>query len=1001
MSGGGKKQTTGYRYYMGLHMGLCAGPVDALLTIKIGDRQAWAGNVTASGAITIDAPNLFGGEDKEGGVAGTLDVMMGEAAQTENAYLTAKQVGVQPAYRGLLGVVFRQGLVSMNNPYVKPWAFKVRRILKGWQSDSVWYSAKAVIVLPGGVGQAMNPAHIVYECMTNAEWGMGYGSSLIEDANFRAAADVFHAEGLGLCMLWAQQSTIEAFIQTVLDHAGANLAQDPRTGLFTMTPLRGGYDVNTLPEFDESNVLALESFERAASPEAVNELSVKFRDLATGTDSSVTVHNLANITAQGGVVSQSKNYPGLPTADLAIRVALRDLRVMSTPLAKVRMRVTRDGYALLPGGLIRLNWPKLGVSGLVLRVLRVGYGSPTDARIEIEAAEDVFALGATGYAQQQPIGWADPNNDPAPTANRVVTEAPLYELNRALSAAEIGALSGDEGFLFVAAGKPTSDAQGFEIRTRPGLSGTFEQAATGDFAPSGTLTAAIGPGDTAATLTNLIDSDLIVAGRYALIGAEVVRVDTFNASTGSITFGRGVLDTVASSHGLGAAMLFADPYDATDGIERVDGDVLQVKLLPRTGRGQLAEASAPTDTVTFDQRPLRPYPPGRLRINGQLYPVSLVEVQPTFTWAHRDRTQQNLEGDESTNIGPEPGTTYSIELRNAGTDTVVASATGMSGTSYTPIPPPAGAFNMRVRLWAVRGGLESRQRHDYVFAYAYGTAATAPGATISLPSAHVSPPTSIGTAAALVQTPAPVSAGSAYVAIFTITGADPVPGGSIVSVVLAESLDQVAVPTIATYTYTTSGATSKSAVADALAAQMQASSAITSRSISVTRNDTLGSPGIQITGPIGLPFHSAIGADTPGVRRLKFVMLERLSVFEYGLGSEYVPTDRPKVISVQLSGTPARGDLVQVTVAGSVFSYRARNDDTLAMISGGLAVLIDADPTYSTYTDGAKLFVVGDTSSNNFTYSATVRGPAAYGNDSGSVAIAGRILSAEVARIDP
>lgn len=705
MSSGGGEQTVGYRYFMGLHMGLCLGPVDSLLEIRAGDRTAWTGNVTASGSSTISAPTLFGGEDREGGLEGTIDVMMGEATQTANAYLTAQQGSPQPGYRGMVGVVYRQGtgpgLVSMNNPYIKPWAFRIRRILKGWQGDAVWYSAKASISL-GSVGQAMNPAHIIYECLTNAEWGMGYGSTLIDDTNFKAAADTFHTEGLGLCMLWTRQATVESFIQTVADHAGANMVQDPRTGLFKLIPLRADYTVSALPLFDETNIKSIDSFERAAQPEAVNELTVKFRDLATGKDSTVTVQNLANITSQGGVVSQTKEYPGLPTSSLALRVAMRDLRVLSSPLAKVRLKVNRSGYALIPGSVIRFSWSRLGIVSMPLRVLRVNSGGPTAATIELECAEDAFALGTTSYASQPPIGWVDPNNDPTPVANRIVGEAPYYELQRTLSTASLAALSGDEGYLQVIGSKPTGDAQSFEIRTRVGVSGSFATAATGTFAPSGTLTAALDRAATSATLANLRDADLVVAGRYAMVDSEIIRIDTFNASTGAVTFGRGVCDTVAAAHALGATVFFADPYDATDNVERVDGDTIQVKLLTRTGKGQLAEASAPTDTVVFDQRFFRPYPPGRLRINGTAYPTAVSDAVPVITWAHRDRTVQNLQGDESGNIGPEAGVTYSIEIRNATTNTVLASATGLTTTTYNA-PAPIGSFNMRVRLWASRG----------------------------------------------------------------------------------------------------------------------------------------------------------------------------------------------------------------------------------------------------------------------------------------------------------
>lgn len=713
MSGGGKsgEQTVGYRYFMGLHMGLCSGPVDALLEIRAGDRVAWSGNVTVSSSLSVNAPELFGGDEREGGLSGTLDVMMGERTQGRNAYLQAVQGSPQPAYRGLLGLVWRQGMVSANNPYIKPWAFKVRRILKGWQDDSPWYGAKAEIVLPNGVGKAMNPAHIVYECMTNAEWGMGYGTSLINDTNFRAAADVFYAEGMGLCMQWLRQQPIDEFIQQVMNHAGANLAQNRLTGLFEIIPLRGGYDVSALPVFDESNILSIDSYQRPGIPEAVNELAVTFDELLTGKQGSVTVQNLANVTAQGGVVTQGKNYPGLPTAELALRVALRDLRAVSTPLAKVRFHANRAAYTLLPGHLIKWVWPKEGISELVLRVLRVNAGTLVDGSIEIEAVEDVFGLPSSSYTSQPATGWSDPATLPAAAAHRVAQEAPYWELQRSIGA-DAQALDADAGFVVAAAARPSGDSIRFELRTRTG-SDAYERRSLGQFCPTATLVSALSPVATSATFAQIIDGALVQTDTYAQIDSEIVRIDAFNATTGAATIGRGVMDSVPAPHAAGARIFFLDGFLAPDRTERVDGEVVNVKVLPSTGRGTLAEGSATADTVTLDQRQARPYPPGRLRLNGAAYPSDVEADVLTISWAHRHRTQQNLQGEETGNIGPESGTTYSARLLRVSDSSVVSSTSSVSGTSWAL--GAVGAGNYIAEVWSVRGGLESRQRARHTF----------------------------------------------------------------------------------------------------------------------------------------------------------------------------------------------------------------------------------------------------------------------------------------------
>ena len=38
MGGKKKKVTIGYKYFMGLHMGICRGPIDALRQIRVGDK---------------------------------------------------------------------------------------------------------------------------------------------------------------------------------------------------------------------------------------------------------------------------------------------------------------------------------------------------------------------------------------------------------------------------------------------------------------------------------------------------------------------------------------------------------------------------------------------------------------------------------------------------------------------------------------------------------------------------------------------------------------------------------------------------------------------------------------------------------------------------------------------------------------------------------------------------------------------------------------------------
>jgi len=149
MSGGGgsKKVTVGYWYKLLYHFGLVRGPVDAFLEFRAGDRVAWQGVLTKSGRITVNKPNLWGGQESEGGLQGSLDIMFGDSNQGSNDYLAAQLGANQPTYRGKVTAVWRGGRWGAMNPYPKKAAMKVRRILKGWDNDEPWYPEKAQIIL--------------------------------------------------------------------------------------------------------------------------------------------------------------------------------------------------------------------------------------------------------------------------------------------------------------------------------------------------------------------------------------------------------------------------------------------------------------------------------------------------------------------------------------------------------------------------------------------------------------------------------------------------------------------------------------------------------------------------------------------------------------------------------------------------------------------------------------------------------------------------------------
>lgn len=141
--GGRKRQTVGYNYYLGWHMVLCHGPIDHISAIYSDEKQAWIGN-WESGSIFINQPGLYGGEDKEGGIAGQFDLEQGGPAQGQNAYLVSKLGSDIPAYRQVCAIVARQIYVGTTT-YLKKFAALASRIHVRQDGSEQWYDEKAAI----------------------------------------------------------------------------------------------------------------------------------------------------------------------------------------------------------------------------------------------------------------------------------------------------------------------------------------------------------------------------------------------------------------------------------------------------------------------------------------------------------------------------------------------------------------------------------------------------------------------------------------------------------------------------------------------------------------------------------------------------------------------------------------------------------------------------------------------------------------------------------------
>lgn len=740
MGGGGGKgggsTTVGYRYYMTLQIALGRGPIDQVVHIKVGDKSAWpfiegsGGNydsvITDDRSTSIQAPNLFGGDKSEGGVEGSLTCMMGHPWQIYPGWMKSLLGGLVPDFRGTATLIY-DGLVSTLNPYPKTWWIRVRRILRGWDG-AVWQPSLATIYLvtESTFGDAtdrniwaMNPAHILYECVTNRSWGRGYSRSRINEASWLAAAQTLYNEGFGLCIAWKREGTLDEFIGEVIRHIGATMYVSRETGLLELRLIRGDYDPNSIPLFTyNTGLLEVDTPETATLADAIGEVIVTYHNPTTNEDMQVRAQNLAVIQSGEGVNTQKVNYPGLPTGSLAARVAQRDLKAQSVEQSRYKVKLDRRAWKLYPGAVFRISAADKGISNLVLRAGKLSESDIISGEIECEAVIDVFGLPATAFSPPEEGGYVPPSKTPEVVSNRLVREATYVDVFRRTSVADRAYIEVTDTAIATVGSRSNSLMLGYEIWSKTALE-SYVNRGTETFAPTALVNGAIGPYATTILIDNGFDLGLVNDGATIQINDEIMIVEDVTLATGNtsgtLTVKRGVYDTIPAAHANNSRIFFLDESLGNDFREYVIGETVNVKLLSTTSDGRLDIALAPEDTVNLVGRQGRPYPPGDVRVDATpCFNEPTVGEEFIIEWAHRDRiTQQDIAiAHSEPSVGPEAGVTYNVRFYDD-LDALLEEFTGITDNFaiFDDTFEPEG--DLRVELESERGGYKSLYKYSF------------------------------------------------------------------------------------------------------------------------------------------------------------------------------------------------------------------------------------------------------------------------------------------------
>jgi hypothetical protein len=570
-----------------------------------------------------------------------------------------------------------------------------------------------------------NPAAMIFECMTNPDWGKGDPLEAFDVQSYVDSAVTLQNENFGLTMYWAGQDTIETFVAEVLDHVKGMQFQHPRTGLWTLKLLRDDYDPGACRQFDPSNCLVRNVRTRLWG-ETINEIVVSYTNPENEEEETVSAQNLSNIAIQGGVLSDGRDYHGIRNPWLAKIVAERDVNEASAILTSCDIILPRSDDDILPGEVISLEWPRQGVSGY-FRVNSVKPGSSRDKKVTLQVTQDVFSV--TSYDRSVSAMPVPINRDsvlPEDVDQRIVLSAPYvalqngadtdieYPFNRlAISASdserdysrievlgETLRANGSEGFGMIRSIVPPTPAQlGVEM-AREALS----------LLPATVVENASGLNVEAGALFVIGESDL---------RNEIVMLDTYEPATDSWQIIRGVYDTVPQvwlpSDMIWDGAFLSEPLASGTYVEHEEVDLY---FLSHTLSRSQDILDVSPDTHVVVERANAPLRPANLSVGGAgfagaYYIESDLPVEIPLSWANRNRTSEDtvVPRWDDGNVTPETGQTTTIRFWGGENfDVLEHELSEVGGTTASVDPNQLVTFKFyEVEFVAVRNGIESYQ----------------------------------------------------------------------------------------------------------------------------------------------------------------------------------------------------------------------------------------------------------------------------------------------------
>lgn len=678
----------------------------------------------------IVEPELFGGEEQGGGWVGNVQFYPGTFDQNVDSNLESSLgSGNVPAYRGT------SHLVMVKNNIGESPALRKMEFLMGSYTD---YLENGI----GGVASNSNtadagPAEVLYRVCHDDWSGMDFPASLLNIDSFKTAGLTLLGENHGVSGVVSTPQEGKKVTREILRQIDGVFTENA-SGEIELILIRDDYDAGTLPIYDEDDIINLVSYQVTSWEDVISEVRVSYSNRDSESSKVAMEQNAATLSMIGRK-STEISFPFCYSSSTAQELAARELSRLSVPIVKVTAEFNRNGFGLRTGDVIKITFPELGISELIMRVQKVNIGRLDNNRVRVDMVQDIFAAATQTFSVPVDTGWTDNRPVPVTIPTTEVVEMPyFFSSNLGFPIAD-----GNVGVIPFAL-RPQGLSTGFTFNWDT-ISGLLEfqdpqsvlypynaQIVLNLAETDGFETGIVASMDVT-LVTGGIDDTLSSSSAAAISNGESgllymddewmayeTATDNMDGTWTLTNVYRGLLGTTPKRHLANSNIWFMDNSLLGEGFisgELFENDTLFHVFLDQVGavtRSSVSEVETSTLVTDLANRPLRPR---NLQADASRAVVPYdAGGDPTFdlTWVASNRAENKVSFETDAAEVPDISETYDLEVWVDGVEDGGLAQTGVTSPLAIDLSSASGSSG-EIRLYSRRTTGDLRRSAYYAF----------------------------------------------------------------------------------------------------------------------------------------------------------------------------------------------------------------------------------------------------------------------------------------------